>query len=75
MNTAKYAVGAFREAVNDLLIPEIKSIKVSIDSLRMEMQLRNEKQTESIQHPSQKLDFAIDIRERLDSLETRLPRQ
>ena len=43
VNTAKYTAGAFREAVNDLLIPIIKFIKVSIDSLRIEMQLRNEK--------------------------------
>ena len=28
-----------------------------------------------IQHLSEKLDFAIDIRERLASLEARLPRQ
>lgn len=75
MNATKNAVESFREVVQDLLVPELKSVKVAIDSLRTEMMLRDEKQTQAIRHPSEKLDFAIDIRERLASLEARLPRQ
>jgi hypothetical protein len=52
----------------------LKSIKVSIDSLNMGMKLRNEKHEQSIQHISEKLDYAIDIRERLAFLEARVPR-
>ena len=70
----KNAVESLREVVQDLLVPELKSVKVSIDGLRSEMQLRDEKQTQAIQHLSEKLDYAIDIRERLAALEARLPR-
>jgi len=75
MTTTKNIVESFREVVQDLLVPELKSVKISIDSLRTEMQLRDDNQTRAIQHLSEKLDFAIDIRERLASLEARLPRQ
>ncbi|ADV83734.1 hypothetical protein [Terriglobus saanensis] len=91
--STKNVVDAFREAIQDILVPEIRSMKVSIDSLRTEMQLRDEnqaravqgiasemklrdeKQTTAIHSLSEKLDFAIDIRERLASLEARMPRQ
>ncbi len=83
---AKTVVDSLREVMQDLLVPELKAVKVSVDSLRnemktsldslrQEMHLRDENQARSIQHLSEKLDFAIDIRERLASLEARLPRQ
>lgn len=86
MNATKNIVESFREVVQDLLVPELKSVKVSIDSLRTEMQLRDEKMVQlvrlgdekneqAIRNLSEKLDFAIDIRERLASVEARLPRQ
>ncbi len=85
-------------------MPELRALKISIKSLRTEMQLRDEKQTnatdeqgrrltqaiEGLTHKmrlrderqtqiiaslSEKLDFAIDIRERLASVEARLPKQ
>jgi ribulose kinase len=75
-NAAKSMIESLREVVQDLLVPELKSVKVSIDSLRSEMVLRDEKleqfiklglenQASAIRHLSEKLDFAIDIRERL----------
>ena len=81
----KNAVDSLREVVQDFLVPELKSVKVSIDSLhtelkisidalRNEMRLQDEKQTQAIQHLSEKLDYAIDIRERLAALEARTPR-
>ena len=83
---AKNIVDSFREVVQDLLVPELKALRVSVDSMKVEMQLhdekvhtelrlRNERMQESIRGLSQKLDFAIDIRERLAALEARLPRQ
>jgi hypothetical protein len=101
---ARTVVDSFREAVQDLLVPELKALRVSIDAVRTEMQLRDEKLQESIEAVriemrlrvenlgkeiqasnkatqdavyslGQKLDFAIDIRERLVALEARLPRQ
>jgi hypothetical protein len=84
--SAKTVVDSFREAVQDLLVPELKALRVSVDSLRTEMhlrtenlqrelQLRDEMLRTEIQTLGQKLDFAIDIRERLAALEARLPRQ
>jgi hypothetical protein len=81
----KNTVESLRDIVQDLLVPELKSLKVSIDSLRSEtgismdalrseMRLRDEKQTLALKHLSDKLDSAIDIRERLASLEARIPR-
>jgi LPS O-antigen subunit length determinant protein (WzzB/FepE family) len=84
--TAKSVIDSLRELLQDILVPELKALRVSMDSLRTEMQLRDEKTQESIRHLdqrtqesirhlSEKLDYAIDIRERLGSLEARLPRQ
>ncbi len=44
---------------------------------KMEQLVRSgdDKNTQALANLSQKLDFAIDIRERLASLEARLPRQ
>jgi hypothetical protein len=83
---AKTVVDSLREVVQDLLVPELKALRVSVDSMKTEMQLRDEKvhselrlrdewMQDSIRALSQKLDFAIDIRERLAVLEARLPRQ
>jgi len=90
--STKNAFDTFREALQDLLVPEIRSMTVSIDSPRTEMQLRDQGQTLSLQSLSdemklrddrptkaiqsllEKIDFAIDIRERLASLEARMPR-
>jgi capsule polysaccharide export protein KpsE/RkpR len=107
---AKGTVESLREIVQDLLVPELKSLKVSIDSLhhelhsevaairgemtslrgemtslrgematgfdavRTEMRLRDEKQSQAIQALSDKLGYAIDIRERLAVLEDRSAR-
>jgi hypothetical protein len=84
--TAKSVVDSLREVVQDQLVPELKAVKVSVDSLRSEMILRDEKleqsirlglenSTAAIRHLSEKLDGAIAIRERLASIEARLPRQ
>jgi hypothetical protein len=72
---AKNIVESLREVVQDLLVPELKALKVSMDSIRSEMRVRDEKNEQSLRHLSEKLDFAIDIRERLASLEARMPRQ
>jgi hypothetical protein len=45
------------------------------DRLHTELRLRDERMQDSVRSLSQKLDFAIDIRERLAALEARLPRQ
>jgi hypothetical protein len=61
-------------------------MKTSLDSLRSEMKVRDEKMEhivrlgdekneQAIRNLSERLDSAIDIRERLASLEARLPRQ
>jgi hypothetical protein len=82
----KSVVDSLREVVQDLLVPELKSVKVSIDALRNEMKLRDEKMEllirlgdekneQAIRNLSERLDFAIDIRERLATLEARTPRQ
>jgi hypothetical protein len=70
----KNAVESLREIVQDLLVPELKAIKATMEGIRIEMQLRDEKQTQAIQALSDKLSYAIDIRERLASVEARLPR-
>jgi hypothetical protein len=93
VSIAKNAVESIRDVVQDLLVPELKAVKVSveavhtelgylrsevkisIDSLRQEMHLRDEIHTQAIRNLSEKLDYAIDIRERLVSLEARSPRQ
>lgn len=108
---AKNTVESLRDIVQDLLVPDMKALKVSldshrsetkmqfdglhneiaslrnemsvsidslrnemsvsIDSLRNEMRLRDEKQTIANQALSDKIGYAIDIRERLAVLEDR----
>lgn len=86
MAATKNMVESLREVVQDLLVPELKALRVSVDSLRnemktssdslrQEMHLRDEMNAQAMRSLSEKLDFAIDIRERLASLEARLPRQ
>jgi hypothetical protein len=86
MSPAKNFVESFREVVQDLLVPELKAVKLSVDSLRSEMILRDDKleqsirlglenATAAIRHLSDKLDYAGDVRERLAAIEARLPRQ
>ena len=72
---AKTIIDSLREVAQDLLVPELRALRVSMDSLRTEMQLRDERTQESIRRLSDKLDFAIDVRERLAAIEARLPRQ
>ncbi len=92
MSATKNAVESVREIVQDLLVPELKAVKVSVDSLhnemsylRSEMKLRDERMEQlirsgderneqAIRNLSERLNLAIDIRERLASLEARLPR-
>jgi hypothetical protein len=111
---AKNAVESLREVVQDLLVPDMKALKVgldshrnetklqtdgirseitslrnelhlsvdslrnelnlSVDSLRTEMRLRDEKQSQAIQALSDKIGYALDIRERLAVLEDRANR-
>ena len=86
---AKNTVESLRDIVQDLLVPDMKALKVgmdslhtevaslrnemhlSADSLRTEIRLRDEKQSQAIQALSDKLGYAIDIRERLAVLEDR----
>jgi hypothetical protein len=81
----KSSVDSLREIVQDLLVPELKALKVEmtsvrgelvtgLEAIRVEMRLRDEKQTQAIQALSDKLSYAIDIRERPASFEARLPR-
>ncbi len=47
--TAAKTVGSFREAIQDLLVPELRAVKSSIDALRTEVQLRGEQQAKATQ--------------------------
>ena len=119
MADGKNVFESFREVVQDLLVPELKAVKVSIDSLRTEMKMSNEatrgemkinndalreemkfryealekmianshdslaqliRQSEernerSIQVLAEKFDGSVQIRERLATLEARMPKQ
>jgi hypothetical protein len=79
------AVESLRDIVQDLLVPELKALKVEMsairgemtmgfESIRTEMRLRDEKQSQATQALSDKLAYAIDIRERLAVLEDRSAR-
>jgi hypothetical protein len=117
--TAKSVIDSLREVLQDILEPELKALRVSVDSMRTEMQLRDEKTQESVRHLdlrtqesirhlderttalilhldektqqsikalddrtqssleklAQRLDLALDIRERLAVLEAGSPKQ
>jgi hypothetical protein len=100
---AKNAVESLRDVVQDLLVPELKSLKVSqdsqrsetkiqfeafrgefdsfrsemrstVDAIRTEIRIRDEKQTQAIQALSDKLGILLEVRERLAVLEDRAKR-
>ena len=104
----KNIVESLREVMQDLLVPELKAVKASVDSLRSETKtsldsLRSETKTsadalrsemvlrddklelairsglentaQAIRQLAAKLDDSISIRERLASLEARMPQQ
>jgi len=122
MVAAKNVLETFRDVVQDLLVPELKAVKVSVDSLRddmkemrgdmklsnetmredmkelrsdirqsnetmrEEMRLRHDNLERMITHGdlrneqlirslAEKFDVAVEMRERLASIEARLPRQ
>jgi hypothetical protein len=94
---AKNIVDSLREVMQDLLVPELKAVKASVDGLRSEsktsidalrsdMVLRDEKlelsvrlglenTIQAIRHLAERLDDSSEIRQRLASLEARMPRQ
>jgi hypothetical protein len=42
MSSTKNVLETFRDVVQDLLVPELKAVKVSVDSLRVEMKMSND---------------------------------
>ena len=92
-SAAKNFVESFRDVVQDLLVPELKAIKVAQEAahtetgyMRAEMKLRDEKMEQLIRHIDERnerslarlesrFDEAVAFRERLASIEARLPRQ
>ena len=89
---SKNAVESLRDIVQDLLVPEFKTLKAELDSqrrenkvtsdairseidgLRVELRLRDEKQSQSINALSDKIGILMEIRERLAVLEDRKER-
>ncbi|MEO6803512.1 MAG: hypothetical protein ABI197_09760 [Granulicella sp.] len=75
---AKSVVDSLREVMQDLLVPELKAVKVSVDSLRnemktsldslrTEMKLRDEKMEQLIRLGDEKNEQAIrNLSEKLD---------
>jgi hypothetical protein len=68
MSATKNAVESFRDVVQDLLVPELKAVKVSVDSLhshsemsylRTEMKLRDEKMEQLVRTADEKNEQAI----------------
>jgi DNA anti-recombination protein RmuC len=55
----KSSVDSVREMVQDFLVPELKAVKATMDGMRTEMQLRDEKQTQAIKHLDEKLTESI----------------
>ena len=85
---AKKVVESLREVVQDLKALKVSvdglradmhdlrsGMKESVDSMRTEMKLRDERQDQAMRYLGERPDFAIDIRERIASLEARMPRQ
>jgi hypothetical protein len=74
MSATKNAIESFRDVVQDLLVPELKAVKVSVDSLhsemnylRSEMKLRDEKMEQIIRSGDEKNEQAIrSLSEKLD---------
>jgi hypothetical protein len=57
--TAKSVIDSLRDLLQDILVPELRALRVSMDSLRTEMQLRDEKTQESIRHLDQRTQESI----------------
>jgi hypothetical protein len=57
--TAKSVIDSPREVLQDILVPELKALRVSVDSMRTEMQLRDEKTQESVRHLDQRTQESI----------------
>ena len=74
-SSAENMVESLREIVQDLLVPELKAMKVSMEAMRQEIRLGDEMMLQSIKNLSDKLDYTGEIRERLAAVEARLPRQ
>ena len=97
MSSTKNVLETFRDVAQDLLVPELRAVKVSVDSLRSEfkqshdslreeMRLRHDNLERMIKYGddrneqliralADKLDVAIDVRERLANIESRMPKQ
>ena len=104
MADGKNIFESFREVVQDLLVPELKAVKVSVDSLRTEMKINNDALREEMKFRYEALEKVIanshdslaqmirqnaersdrsiqvlaenfQIRERLATLEARMPKQ
>ena len=56
---AKNVVESLRDVVQDLLVPELKALKASMDSMRTEMILRDEKLEQSIRLGLENATLAI----------------
>ena len=59
MSSAKNVLETFREVVQDLLVPELKAVKVSIDSLRSEMKAGDERLEQSMRLRDEKLELSM----------------
>jgi hypothetical protein len=55
MTAGKDIIETFRDVAQDLLVPELKAVKVSVDSLRIEMKLTTEAIREEMKLNSQLL--------------------
>jgi hypothetical protein len=51
----KSSIDSVREIVQDFLVPELKAVKVSIDSIQNEMRLRDENKSRAMQRLDEKL--------------------
>ena len=118
MSSSKNVLESARDIVQDLLVPELKALKVSVESLRTDMkantdalrnetrlntdalreelkltkdslreemkirheslvriiELESERNAQQIRSLGEKFDIAVDVRERLASVEARMPK-
>jgi len=67
--TSKKVLESFRDVVQDLLVPELKAMKVSLDLVRVETRLGDEKLEQSVRLGNEKTEAAIrHLADRFDSL-------
>ena len=59
MPDGKNIFESFREVVQDLLVPELKAVKVSVDSLRTEMKINNDALREEMKYRYEALEKII----------------